>query len=287
MNIVLIQAKGKHLKNENFREILCFERAFKIIAPEHNYYIWGQGFTTTFLSALKPDVIFVLENYDRENWIPDLSKFNCLKIFWCIDAHCTFARQFAFCKKHKFNIVLHSTAYYVNKFKPVCKNNIWFPNCYDNTLIDFLPNVKKQFDVGFCGNLIKDRKKWLDTIDRYVKCKRDIFIIGDEMVKAINSYKIHWNKNYSIDLNYRTFETLGCKTCLLTNQTNRIDDLFTINKHLFTYNTTNDCIDKIKFLLNNEKIRLDSAQAGYLHVKSEHTYKNRANELLKMIASRI
>ena len=45
------------------------------------------------------------------------------------------------------------------------------------------------------------------------------------MVKAINSYKIHFNRNHSKDINYRTFETLGCQTVLVTNNTDRLKDL--------------------------------------------------------------
>ena len=34
------------------------------------------------------------------------------------------------------------------------------------------------------------------------------------MVDAINSYYIHFNRNIGDDINYRTFETTGCKTLL-------------------------------------------------------------------------
>ncbi len=247
--------------------------------------VWGRGFEnygTRFDRMVEwSDAVVVLENYHAE-WVPNLKKLKKPTLYWSIDAHVNYSRNVNFAKTHNFNLVLSSTFSILSKFR---KNKIrceWFPNCYPKNLIRPL-DVKTSYDVGFCGNYVKGRKKWLDNLSNYCNLKKDIFIIGAAMVRAINSYKIHWNKNYSIDINYRTFETLGCKTFLLTNKTDCLSNMFSIGKELVTYKTFDDCVDKIKYYLRNPVKRQAIAEAGHERARKFHTYDNRAETLIKII----
>ena len=94
------------------------------------------------------------------------------------------------------------------------------------------------------------------------------------MVKSINSYKIHFNRNISDDINFRTFETMGCKPLLLTNYTPGLEELFIIGENIVVYKDRFDLIDKIKYYLENDKQREEMIIKGYDHVKSNHTYLN-------------
>ena len=143
--------------------------------------------------------------------------------------------------------------------------------------------MEKINNVGFCGNWL-NRKQWINLIERNkIPVKKDIFVIGDEMVKAINSYKIHFNRNLSEDINFRTFETLGCKTLLITNRTAGLENLFTIGENIVVYENEKDLIDKIKFYLDNDKEREKMVEKGYEHVKKNHTYYKRAAQLINII----
>ena len=93
------------------------------------------------------------------------------------------------------------------------------------------------------------------------------------MVNAINSYKIHFNKNIADDINYRTFETTGCGTFLLTNYTPGLEKLFDIGKEIVVYNDLNDLDNKVKYYLENEEER----------TKKDHTYFERAKMLIDII----
>ena len=103
------------------------------------------------------------------------------------------------------------------------------------------------------------------------------------MVRAINSYKIHFNKNIRDDINYRTFETCGCRTFLLTNYTQNLEKLFNIGSELITYNSLFELDEIVKYYLNNDSKRDEIAEAGYNRVKSEHTYYHRAKKLIDII----
>jgi spore maturation protein CgeB len=290
MNIVIIQSAGKHKENFNFRECLCLDRALNRIEGI-NSFVWGTGFpsfTIPFQQVMgMADCVVILENYSRRNWLPDFSKVNKLKMFWSIDSHLQKTRQrhLNFVKSNKINITLNSTSAYTKHFKNVSKKSLWFPNCYPIDLIDNL-KTEKEYAVGFCGNYA-NRKKFIDQLSQHITIKKDIFIIGQSMVKAVNSYKIHFNRNYANDINYRTFETLGCKTFLLTNKTDRLAELFKIGRHLVIYNNLNDCVRKIKFFLSNQDLLKEIANEGYLHVRKHHTYDNRAEKLVNIIKENI
>lgn len=289
MKILILQSKGKHPGNVDFRESLCLERAFNRI-DGIECFAWGKGYSSyqvPFSMAEDwADCFFVLENYSKKSWLPDLSKVNKLKLFWSIDSHLVKTRQrhISIVKNNKINITLNSTSVYVKHYKSISKS-IWLPNAYPVDLIDCL-DIHKEHDVGFCGNYA-NRKNFINKLNKQIQMKKDIFTIGQSMVKAINSYKIHFNKNYSNDVNYRTFETLGCKTFLLTDETEDLQKLFLIGKHLDTYNSFEDCKEKIKYYLNHPALLKSIAEEGYLHVQKNHTYDNRAKEIIKIIEESI
>jgi spore maturation protein CgeB len=103
------------------------------------------------------------------------------------------------------------------------------------------------------------------------------------MVNSINSYKIHLNCNISNDINYRTFETTGCGTMLLTNYTPGLERLFDIGKEIVIYNNLDDLDSKVKYYLENEEEREIIAKAGYERSKKDHTYFERSKRLIEII----
>lgn len=285
MKILIIQEKGRHEKNWMFRESLNIQRSLTKLGYEST--VWGLGYENFNISfddiEKNHDVIFLIENYPHNNWVPDLSKSNKLKVFWSIDSHVVLNEHIEMCNKHKIDIVLNAVhghgKYFTNQ------KTFYFPNAYPDDLIYPL-NVEKINDVGFCGN-INNRGEWLNLINYNYKLKVDEFVIGNDMVEVINKYKIHFNRNISDDLNYRTFETLGCQTFLLTNHTPGLDELFEIGKHLITYDSADDLIQKINYYLNNETERNKIAKNGYEHVIKNHTYLKRMDQLIEILKKEI
>lgn len=286
MRIVIIQEKGRHLKNENFREALNFHRAFKSLGVDS--LVWGLNYESfkTPLEILieKDDVILLLEDYEVNGWIPDLSNFKNLTLYWSRDSHCVPQAHVNTCRKHNINIVLNAIQHHQSYFQPT--KTYWFPNAYPHDLIYPMENIEQIHDVGFCGNYL-NRKDWVDIIDTKFKVKRDIFVIGEDMVKAVNSYKIHFNRNISDDINFRTFETLGCNTLLFTNYTPDLEKLFDTEKDMVLYKDGNDLLEKLTYYLNNPVEKNKISNSGFKTVTSKHTFVNRAKELIKIIKENI
>ena len=205
MNVLIIQENGRHEKNRNYRECFSLKRAFE--KHGHEALVWGLGHKNyeEKIDYEKFDLIFNLENYAHTagDWLPDLSRtMNPIKILWAIDAHCVGQEIFEMEKQRgRYDYLLHSTKEYVTR-----DYHIWFPNCFDDNLVKPNTEIYKKHKIGFCGNYV-NRKPMLDWLRKTHGLKLDIFVIGDDMVKAINSYKAHFNMNMNWD---RDWETTIC-----------------------------------------------------------------------------
>lgn len=286
MKILIIQEAGRNEPNKEFREAKNFHRSFQKLGIDS--VVWGlnyENFNIPYSEISKDcDVIFLLENYETGGWVPDLSKEKKLKLFWSIDSHCVPTVHFNTVKNHNIDIVLYAVYNHGKLFGN--RKTIYLPNAYPDDLIYPIDGIEKTNDVGFCGSIL-NRQSYLNLLSNNFNFKNDIFVLGNKMVETINSYKIHFNRNLSDDINFRTFETLGCKTFLITNQTPGLEELFEIDKHLVVYKNNDELIEKIKFYLENENERALIENQGYDFVKSNHTYFQRAKQIVKIIKEHV
>lgn len=295
MNILLIQEHGRHEANREFREALSMQRALAKLG--HSADVWGLGYQHWSMVAERnyqleskaktADAIVLLEQYDQTGWVPDFSRFKGPRVFWTVDSHCNLSEHQAQVKRQKITHLLSSTARYLGAYE--APHKYWFPNCYDDTLVG-PRDIPKQYDVGFCGNVC-NRGAWINFLEslgnsdigQLISFKKDIFVIGEAMVQAVNSYRIHFNRNIADDLNYRSFETTGCRTCLLTNYTPGLEELFDIGNDLICYQNPEHLAQLIRHLLNNPEHLQAIAAAGHQRAKRDHTYTARARRLVEIL----
>lgn len=275
MKILLIQENGRHALNRNFRECFCLQRGFQKLGL--NSTVWGLGHDNfgEKINFNDFDLIINLENYGS-GWEPDLSTVNTKKMLWSIDAHARgeapFIHEFF---RGKYDILLHSTKDYVNE-----NYKIWFPNAFDDELIN-RRQIDKRCDVGFCGSLL-NRAGIIEKLNNKYNFIHDNFIIGEDMVNSVNSYKIHWNRNLSNDINYRSFETIGCGIPLVTNYNYQYELLgFEHLKNVVMYKNEDEMFKLIDLLLTNENLRNSISDNGYL-LSKKHTYHERCKQILEI-----
>lgn len=287
MNILIVQERGRHELNWEFREALSFQRAFTKIG--HKAIVWGLNYDT-FVDPIKVvverehiDVLFILENYDT-GWVPDMSELPVLRVMWSIDSHCALNEHLKTADRQKVHVLLNSTAGYISHFEKPGRKCYWFPNAYDDDLIKPLPDVPKAVPLGFCGNYV-NRKEWVDFLKEKRGLKADIFVIGHDMVRTINSYQIQFNRNMADDCNYRNFETMGCGTMLLTNQVPGMDRLFEIWGDMAVYTSREDLLEKVDYYRSHDSDRIQMSMKGVLKVKNNHTYWHRAQWFLDMVGA--
>jgi hypothetical protein len=280
MKILLVQEAGRHPENYLYRECLCFKRAFEHIDSSIECVLYGRGFNSIEGVLFNCDIIFIIENYSYNEWLPNLANIDKPKIFWSIDAHVAYEEHLKFCRYNKIDVVLVAPYNYVNKFQKEGFLAYWLPGAYPSDLIK-PSHGEKLYNLGFCGSVGLRNNSIIDLSRRF-NIKKDINVLGDSMVSAINSYKIHWNMNRADDINYRTFETAGCGTCLITNDTPGLGWLFNLEEDLVTYNTFDECVDKIKFLLKHES-EIDRIAKNGFYASQLHTYYERSRQFLSIV----
>jgi len=274
MNILLIQENGHHDANRNFRECFCLQRSFSKLG--HNCDVWGNLHDNyeTIPDWESYDWIINLEQYNTK-WVPSLAEVKSPKKFiWSIDAHFLGEEQVE--KNYEegnYDHILHSTKDFVKE-----DHHSWFPNAYDDSLIFPMDDVDKTIDIGFCGSYA-NRQQLLEYLKSEHDLHLDIFVIGDAMVEAINSYKCHFNLNIANDINYRSFETIGCGTVLLTNHNPQYEELgFEDGVNCLMYKDEDSLTEYITMV--KYKDMTDIAKAG-LELAKKHTYDERVKSLLE------
>jgi hypothetical protein len=295
-NILLIQEKGRHPVNQNFRECCCLKRAFENLNQKVD--IWGQSWEN-FLCLPdfnSYDLIINLENYG-DTWLPDLSKFkNPQKMLWVIDSHMRgLAPYITIFNSGKYDVLLQST----KDFVPLDPNkkSIWFPNAFDDTLFSPSEWREREKFIGFCGSklnrgpYLKRLKKWFGQ-----DYQENIWVLGKEMVSAVKSYKIHFNLNLANDINFRSFETIGVGTVLCTNNNSQYGELgFENNKNCILYDHKTDIRSKFFGNFKNlhtilseyycDQDKLEILAKNSIQLSRKHTFTQRAKFLMNILSS--
>ena len=191
------------------------------------------------------DLIINMENYG-DTWIPDLSKVqNPQKMLWVIDSHVSGLNPYIkIFNTGKYDLLLQSTKDFVQSDPN--KKSIWFPNAFDDTLFSQTGWMEKKHFIGFCGSKL-NRGPYLKRLHKWFgpDYKENIWVLGKDMVSAVQSYKIHFNLNLANDINFRSFETIGVGTVLCTNYNSQYIDLgFENNKNCILYEHKTDVLNK-------------------------------------------
>jgi len=159
------------------------------------------------------------------------------------------------------------------------KQSIYF---FNQILKKFrINNFTKRFPIFEDGEtLIKNYSKTL-------KQKKREPVFGLEMYNLLKNSNITLNvhgdgaKNFAG--NMRLFEATGVGSCLLTDKKDNLHELFDINNEIVVYDGIDDCIEKIRWLLNNDEKRKQIALAGQHRTLKTHTVEDRCKRILEII----
>jgi spore maturation protein CgeB len=112
-------------------------------------------------------------------------------------------------------------------------------------------------------------------------------LYGIDMYNLFNKSKIVLNIHIGVAENYagnmRIFEVTGIGSCLLTDNKKNMGDLFEIGKEVVVYDSPEDCINKVKWLLEHEKERTQIARMGQKKTLESHTVENRCKSIIDII----
>ena len=260
---------------------------FEVIVQEREFWYDSSG---------DIDIVIVLRGLIEYNPHP-----NHINLMWNI----SHPDDVSFEEYEKYDFVFIASKKYADKLNKKIDANI-FPlfQCTDPEI--FFNNKKKEFaeDILFVGitrgvfrQIIKDisqtkhdfsvyGKGWEKYIDK--KFIKGSFIDNKILNQAYSSCKIllndHWEDMVQNDFpSNRLFDALACGAFVISDDIPAAKELFEGN--IVTYNSIDELDNKINYYLNNKKERESIARKGQKIVLENHTFDNRANEILNTLCN--
>lgn len=141
-------------------------------------------------------------------------------------------------------------------------------------------NILRKAKAGLWGDIA-------DIIRLWKQNRGTLF--GLDMYQALAHSKITLNSHIDSALNYggnvRLWEATGVGTCLVTDWKENMSDLFVPDEEVVVYKTPEECLDKVKYLLQNPSKREAIAKAGQKRTLTEYTYEKRIQKLIPFLLS--
>lgn len=81
----------------------------------------------------------------------------------------------------------------------------------------------------------------------------------------------------------RLYEATGAGAMLLTDWKENLPEMFEPGKEVATYRTPEECAEQIRYYLRHEEKRKKIAAAGQQRTLRDHTYCQRAEELVDIV----
>lgn len=114
-------------------------------------------------------------------------------------------------------------------------------------------------------------------------------IFGLETIRVLSRAKIGFNVHIDVSCQYagnsRLFEVTGAGACLLTDWKENLHELFELNQEVVSYKSVEECVEKVKWLLDHSVEREAIAKAGQARTLRNHTFKERSEQLDEIIKS--
>jgi len=166
-----------------------------------------------------------------------------------------------------------------NKFRIKAKQLIYLFSTFLKKMK--IENLFKNFQ------LLQHGKTWVDSYsDTLIKHKKSP-LYGIDMFNLFLNSKIVLNFHIGVAGDYagnmRMFEVTGVGSCLLTDNKKNMGDLFDAGSEVVVYENAEDCIAKVKWLLDHEDERKRIALAGQQKTLKYHTVENRCRSIIEII----
>lgn len=127
----------------------------------------------------------------------------------------------------------------------------------------------------------------IPLVDQHIVDRALPPLFGLKMFQQLRSSRVALNTHIDISpisaSNMRLFEATGVGTCLLTDWKANLPQLFKPDAEIVSYRDANECIEKVKYLLENESERLRIAAAGQRRTLRDHTFQHRAAQIDDLI----
>ena len=148
-----------------------------------------------------------------------------------------------------------------------------------------LESIFNKFQVLRYGNI------WVDSYSDELLIHKKPPVYGTDMFNLFLDSKIVLNFHIGMAGDYagnmRMFEVTGVGSCLLTDNKKNMRDLFDTDGEVVVYESEEECVSKIKWLLDHEDERKKIALSGQQKTLKHHTVENRCKTIIDIIESEL
>lgn len=131
------------------------------------------------------------------------------------------------------------------------------------------------------------RPEMPQAIDRRIERRAHPALFGLAMFQQLRQSKVGLNSHIDISSshasNMRLFEATGVASCLLTDWKANLSELFEPDKEILTYRSIDECVEKLRYILDHEGERRAIAAAGQVRTLQDHTFDCRAAQLDELL----
>ena len=121
------------------------------------------------------------------------------------------------------------------------------------------------------------------TVDPRIARRARPPLFGLEMFQQLHDSRVALNTHIDISpvsaSNMRLFEATGVGTCLLTDWKANLSELFEPDAEVVTYRDADECVEKVRYLLEHEAVRRRIADAGQRRTLRDHNFDARAAQI--------
>jgi putative methyltransferase (TIGR04325 family) len=196
----------------------------------------------------------------------------------------------------------------VDKFRNAGAKSEYLALAFEPRILENLEYCQQIYPVGFIGGYSGHHKQGtvlLETVarnipvsfwgygiqnlppDSRIRATYQGEVWGLDMFETLAQTQISLNRHIDIAgryaANMRLYEATGVGSCLVTDHKDNLHQLFEPGREVVTYTSPEDCIEKVRYLLNHEAERKAIAQAGQARTLREHTYLQRMRELVDIV----
>lgn len=207
-----------------------------------------------------------------------------------------------------FDLILTSFPHYVNLFKKMGINSEYFKIAFEPDILKKIGKQERKYDVTFIGSFTPSHQQGIRLLESVAQeVSLNIWGQGKQFLSPQSPLRRHWQgEAWGLDMyrklaqskivinrhigvakqyanNMRLYESTGMGAMLITDKKKNLNDLFKIGKEIVEYTSSKDLAEKIKYYLSHEDERIKVAQAGQKRTLKEHSYKERMNEVVKII----
>lgn len=147
------------------------------------------------------------------------------------------------------------------------------------------------------GNFVRNNKlfergrNWVDNYSGALKGLRQKPVFGIDMYNLFRQSKVVLNYHIGVAGEYagnmRMFEVTGVGSCLLTDNKKNMKDLFDTETEVVVYDGEEDCIEKVKWLMEHDTEREKIALAGNRKTMNSHTVENRCRLIMEILVAEL